>query len=655
MATTVNIDPADVTDAANFLESFLSSSVPNGDFSSGTALRDLTIGALAAIFAFLRADATQVRQMQSLTTVQTATGGDPEALRDAVVAILSNVFIDPKPGSKSRGTALGHASQLTDIFIQPTHRFTASPGIVFVVDSSSTYFVPQSELIPIVDSSGAVLEFQFRIPLVAVAIGEQYNIDAGLFSAFDRFNPFITRIEATSKFAGGKGPESVDEILTRAPTAISVRNLINQRSITATLDETFLEIRGMFIAGFSDPEMQRDRLDVSKPFLAIHVGGMVDIYLLLDLVETSFTSTVGDVFPRPDGVINVFRDLSQSFAKVQVGDVLRITGGLPQLPREFLIIESSGAELVVDPRVSFPLATDELAPAGTVAYTIGRIGPTYNDVLAGTGGVPLQTGVTSRRVSSPGRVTLPGAPVMDILDVAILNPPSTESAFKNPSDGFVHFPNHVNGTPIEATPAAGLQFSTVIHNPLEAQSARQWMEIVVGTGTRPARFDGLNLRVRYRTLSAYDAIYAFVTDRLQRTVCANQLPRGHHPVSLSIDIRYKLSPTTPSQLDNAVIAQRVVDFINAFDTSVTPLDVSAIGQRVRNAFPTISAVLPIVVTYSLLAPTGDVLTYQSSDLVLVDAAKQVGGPVLDLASLGVSDRTVRYLANTLDVTAAQVS
>jgi hypothetical protein len=655
MATSVNIDPADVADAANFLESFLSDSVPNGDFSSGTALRDLTVGAIAAIFAFLRADATQVRQMQSLKSVQEATGGDPEALRDAVVAILSNVFIEPKPGSKSRGTALGHVSQPTDLFVQPTHRFTRSPGIVFVVDSAGTYFIPQSELIPIVDSSGAVLEYQFRIPLVAVATGAQYDVDAGLFSDFDRFNPFVTRIEATTKFAGGKGPETVDEILARAPTAISVRNLVNQRSITATLDETFPEIRGMFIAGFGDPEMVRDRLDVSKPFLALHVGGMVDIYLLLDLVETSFTGTIGDLFPRPDGVINTFRDPSRSFANVQAGDVLRVTGGLPQLPREFLIVETRSTELVVDPRVSFPLATDELAPAGTVSYTIGRIGPTYNDVLAGTGGVPLQTGVTSRRVSSPGHVTLPGGPVMDILDVAILDPPSSESAFKDPADGFVHFPNHVNGTPVEATAAAGLQFATVIHNPLEAQSARQWMEIVVGTNTRPGHFDGLNLRVRYRTLSAYDTIYAFVTDRLQRTVCANQLPRGHHPVSLSIDVRYKLSPTAPSQLDNTVIAQTVVDFINAFDTRETPIDVSAIGQKIRNTFPTISAVLPIVVTYSLLAPTGDVLNYQSSDVVLVDPAKQVDGPVLDLVSVGVTDRTVRYLANTLDVTAEQVS
>jgi len=44
----INISARDVTTAANFLEQFLSDAVPEGDFSRGTALRDLTVGALAS-------------------------------------------------------------------------------------------------------------------------------------------------------------------------------------------------------------------------------------------------------------------------------------------------------------------------------------------------------------------------------------------------------------------------------------------------------------------------------------------------------------------------------------------------------------------------------------------------------------------------------
>jgi hypothetical protein len=400
--------------------------------------------------------------------------------------------------------------------------------------------------------------------------------------------------------------------------------------------------------------------------MAIHLGGHVDIYLLLDLVETTFEGVVGGLFARPDGVIAMFRDAGVPdfvAAGVQQGDIIRITSGLPTVPKEFKVASVAVGELTVDERVSFPLASDEETPSGFVAYTIGRIGPVYNDVLADVGGVPFTTGVTSRKVARLGRVTLPGGPVMDILDVAVLDPSIGEAAFKSPVDGFIHFPNHVTydatslpPAPTDTrTPIEGLQYATIVNNPLSAQSARVWMEVVVGTVETPVRFDGTTLRVRYRTLDAYDAIYGFITDRLQRTVAANQLPRGHNPVSLRMAINYKLKSTAPSTLDDSVIAQTVVDFINAFDTSVSPIDVSGILTLIRGTFPTIESIaLPFVVSYVLLAPTGDLVTYETQDVVVIDPAKQVDGPVLDLVALGISDRTVRYLANVIDVTAQEV-
>lgn len=657
MASTVTINAQDVAAAANFLQQFLSDSVPDGDFGQGTALRDLTIGALAAVFAFLRADATQVRQLQSLVSVSEATGGDADALRDAVIAILSNFFVSPKAGGKARGIAIAHLSQQSDIFIALTHRFTRETGIVFVVDSTDTYFIPQADLIPIVDSNNVVLEYQARIPLVAVATGEAYNIDPGLFSDFDRFNPFVTRIENPEVFEGGSGVETVTEILARAPTAISVRNLINGRSIQAVLTDTFDQINALLVIGMGEPEMQRDLLTGIARSLALHVGGCADIYLDLDLVETISTGTVGGRFPRPDNIVNVFRDTSgPTFGSVQVGDVIRVSAGLPTVPREFRVIVNRGTELLVNEKVPFPIATDEEVPAGNVSYTIGRIGPSYSDVVSDVGGTPLLMGITSRSMSNSGRVALPGGPVMDLLDIAIVDPQPSEASFKDPTDGYVHFPNQTNDTPAQAqTPDDGLQYRVIINNPLAAQSMRQYLELQVGTDTLLTRFDGYTLRTRYRTLSGFAPIDTFVTDRLQRTVAADQLCRARFPVSLETPITYKLRSDAPAVLDPAVLAQAVVAYINAFNTSVAPIDVSAINQFLRDTYPTIASVLPFVITYKLLSPTGDVVTYQTSDEVKIVEAKRVAGPALDLLSLAVSDRTVRYLANTLDVTVAQVT
>lgn len=657
MATTVTTDPTEVANAANFLEQFLSDNDPSGDFSRGTALRDHTVGALAAIFAFLRADATQIRQLQSLTSVQEATGGDPEALRDAVIAILSNVFIAPKSGSKSRGMGIGHASQQVDLFIQPTHRFFRTSSLLFVVDSTETYFIPATDLVPVVDAANVVLEYQFRIPLVAVRTGVAYDVDPGQFADFDKFNPYITRIENLDKFSGGKAPETVEEILARAPTAIAVRNLINERSITAVLDENFAEIRGLFVAGMGAPEMQRDLIELAS-HISIHVGGAADIYPLMDLAETTTTGAVGGFFTKPDGIVNIFRDpVRLTFpGTVFAGDILRIYAGIPNAPREFKILENRTSELIVSERTPFPVATDELVPPGAAEYTIGRIAPAFNDLVSDLGGIPYTSGVTTRRVQAAGRITMPAGPVMDILDVAITDPAAGEGAFKSAIDGFVHFPNQVNQAPSQAqTPAQGLQYQVIIHNPDYAQSEKMWMEIVVGTDSVPTRFDGYTLRVRYRTLSGFASVDAFVVSPGERTVAASQLVRGHNPVSLQINISYKLKSTALTVLDNSVIAQKVVDYINSFDTTATPIDTSAISDVIRTNFPTIASVLPLTITYVLFAPTGEIVTYETVDEVRIEAAKQTAGPVLDLLRLGLTNRNTRYLANIADITATLVT
>ena len=659
MAVQINTNPQDVAAAANFLEQYLTDTIEDGDFGPGTALRDLTVGALASIFAFLRADAAQIREMQSLKTVEKSVTADEESRADAVAAILSNFFITPKEGTKSRGFAVGHSSQQVDIFIQSTHRFTRTTGIVFKVDADGTLFIPKSELVPVIDADGVVLDYEFRIPLIATKVGESHNIAPGLFSSFDRFSPYITRIDNPDRFVGGRGAETVNEILARAPTAISVRNLVNERSIQSVLMDTFPEIHALFAAGMGDPEMQRDRLVGISPNIALHVGGMVDVYPLLDMVETTFTGEVGGSFLRPDGVANIFRDANVNLTGVTPGDVLRISAGLPNVPAEFLIIEVRGVgsetEIVVSERAGFSVATDEAVPPTMVSYTIGRISPGYTDIVSDTGGVPFTTGMTSRYVNQTGHITLPGGPVLDILDVAIINPVPADAAYKHPLDGFVHFPNHVNDVPEEtATPDSGLQFRTIIHNPTYAHSTLQWMEIQVGTDDNPSRFDGQNLRVRYRTLAGFSTIDSFVRSRRQRTSASHLLLRGHHPVSLSLALSYKLKNTAIAALNDSLIAQTIVDFINNFDTNISAIDVSAIEQLVRNTFPSISAVTPITISYSLLAPTGDLAQFETADEVLVNTAKQVSGPALDFISLGITDRTLRYIANTTDVSAVQV-
>jgi hypothetical protein len=378
---------------------------------------------------------------------------------------------------------------------------------------------------------------------------------------------------------------------------------------------------------------------------------------------------VGAVFARPDGISTIFRDGSVSFATVLPGDIIRVTAGLPVVPAEFLVVENGGTYLSVSEYAPFPIASDEGAPPTTVSYVIGKIGPSYSDKISAPGFQPYTTGVTSRQLGTSGRITLPGGPVMDLLDVAIINPPPAEAAFRSTLDGFVHFPKQVNQTPQQAaTPAQGLQFQTVIHAPPFAQSAMQWMEFVVGTDASPTRFDGYQLRVRYRTLQSFAPIDAFVRGPRERVSAAFQLPRGHHPVVVSVVLTYTLRATATTLLDNNAIAKTIIDYINTFDATAASIDVASIIQLVMNTYPTIGNIVPsysgfpiLRLDYVLRAPTGALLSYSSSDAVDVSLSKQVSGPTpptwlfngqpVSLESLGVTNRTLRYIANTTSVVA----
>lgn len=652
----IELTAQDVTSAANFLEQFLSNAVPAGDFSQGTALRDLTVGALASVFAFLRNEARDVRSLQSLDAIKAAVGiADPAAVKSAVSAILSNVFINLKSGTKARGYVIGHATEQVDVFIPTSIRFFSASGLVFYVDADSTYFVPKTDLTPIIDADNTVLDWVFRIPLVAAKTGVEYMVSPGLFSGFDRFNTAVTRVESLEAFGGGKGVETVEEVLARAPTAMSVRNLINDRAITAVLSETYPEIQSVLVVGMGDPEMQRDVLAGTPAHLALHVGGMVDAYLMLDLVETSTTGVVGGTFARPDGLATVFRDAARDFSGVEPGDIIRITAGLTVVPAEFMVTENLGTDLLVSERSPFPIASDEGVPPTTVDYTIGRVGPSYEDVISDLG-VPYTTGITSRTVGTSGSITLPGGPVIDILDVALLNPASpAEDDYVDPLDGYVHFTKQVNGTPTLQLPGADLEFSTYVHNPQYAQTSLQWMDVVVGPSGDVARYDGSQLRVRYRTLVSFASIDDFIRSRRQRTSVAHMLGRGHHPVTVGVEIVYKLKATAVTALDDDAIVQGVIQLINTFDTAAQPIDTSAIEQYIRNTYPTIASITPLVVTYALRVSTGDILTYETSDEVILTAAKQTSGPDVAPMTYGISDRTIRYVANVGSVSARQVA
>lgn len=647
----IQISTKDVAEAATFLEELLTQNVTNGRFTQGTALRDLTINALAFIFAQIRKDNQDVRALQSLLLAPNlATNGDPErdkAVNNAIDALLSNWFISRRSGNFARGVINIYVTKYQDYLLPANTRFLYNRTLAFypdVADTRSTIVINANELQPVISTTDGVVEgYVFTQRMVAARTGVAYNVAAAAWISGQQFSPFCTRILNPESFSGGKDIETSTELIARAPSAISVRNLINVKSIDAVLREKFSAINAMQVIGYGDPEMQRDRKVETASGIDLHIGGHTDIYVDLPRTTVTFQGQLGGRFTRPDGIVNVFRDATVAdwtTTDVRVGDIIRISAGFEDTPRDFTIQQILSTELRVSTLNPFPENTES---AGTfLDYFVYR--PLFGaDVqILPTIGVNTQ-GQSSNVTQTPNRLTLPGGAHYDIIDVAVLNPDPGDLFMSG--DGLVHIPVRVPDPPVPVTNAVDLQYQIVNNNPASAQSMIQFEELVM----QPS-YNLKNIRVQYETVVGMGAIHDFTRDRFERVLCANPLVKAFIPVYISCIIPWKFRPTATAPVNLNNVRQAVVNYVNTLDRNDI-LDVSDIVEVVKTASPSIGTVYSFDIIYDLIVPDGRVLRYSTADVVSIDPARLLvdttttNNTLNDPLKQCISDRTIRYITS----------
>jgi hypothetical protein len=441
-----------------------------------------------------------------------------------------------------------------------------------------------------------------------------------------------------------------------------------------------------------EPEMARDR----EQQWGVHLGGKYDTYLGLPLKSIEENHQVGAFFVKPDGAITSFRDPNLSYdvgntftaIGAKAGYVLNIHDGIVGAPKAYIISEVRDDELLVNGNAPFPEASDEFDDQTTnaVKYSIGWAAPSFDNIELEPG-VNKRTAAqsttdssalwgTSRRTRQAGRVTLSGRPVQDIELVEITNPPAALGPIIDPSSRTVIFSQRVNQEPSASADFYGNQYQFIVDNPLEAQSGRAVNSIVVGYSPVNDMFDGLNMRVKYKTLDGFQSADSYVRGRFNRILAADHLVRGRFSVWISITIPYRNRTNTSLTLDTDAAADTVASFINNFDFSDT-LDSSDISTILRVEYPVIGAVFPFNIEYVLESPDGQRIFFTTEDVVSIFPTEN-NGVVFDenesnlrvpsalqnkgitsiatdsqlltyLDYLGVTDRTVVYRCDSNDI------
>ena len=373
MAEVINITEQDRIDAENVLEQYLTDAIPDADFSKGSALRDLCINAIAYVHAFWKKENDYMKARQSLLLLGALTGADVD---DAVDEILSNWFITRKTGRVSTGSATVYLSTNSPVSIPPSTKFYKTASLVFYPNSATTLTYGADDMQAVADSTGEVTAYTIQVPLVSGGSGVNYNISSGSFLSYTKFSSNIIRVENQEAFSGALSEETTEEMLERAETAITVRDLNSARSIDAVLKDEFTSVDDVTVIGYGDAEMIRDLVAELATNTRIHAGGHVDAYLRTPITTAkTFTGTVGGEFTdNREGYYILRDDMVADFSSVVAGDIIVIyNADITAEANKYIVKSANKYGVEVDRRTTFPGALPEVEES----YDDGAVGTTY--------------------------------------------------------------------------------------------------------------------------------------------------------------------------------------------------------------------------------------------------------------------------------------
>lgn len=668
-----DVSPKDVAEAAAFMQNFLLSKIPDGDFTEGSPLYDHTIQGIAFVFAYLRKQVGIVRARQSLLTLVNLP--PEESVDDATNAILANLVLTRTPGQFARGPGVIHLSARSDLLVTTTTRFFKTNAHVFILESSSDVFIPASELRAELGADGRTTSWVTpSLPFIAARTGRDYNLAAGAFTGFTRFHPYVTLVENIADFTGGDGTQDTTSFIESANTALSLRALLNPNSNSAVLKPKFA-ISTVTTIGAGTAEMTRDVVTELGAGITLHVGGHMDIYVRKDVQQATERLVVGSTYARPDGrVVRLQWNGSPSdvnfvtgagiTAPVVAGDVLNISAGLPEAPFAFKVVGVEPQALLISSRVPFSEGTMELSAPMVLGLSVGNNYPRFDNKVAST--FSSQFATTSRMVVSNGVVLAP-VPIYRVKRVEVINATASElDPYKDPTTNTLIFTQRVNALPTSApSPGDTLPFTLNTLAPAEAQSGIGITTLSIGWPG--VSFDGLTVEVVYDTVSSFGAIDAFVRDEYERPGCASTLPKGFHPIYLSFTIPYRIPPVQRDVLgqaspafDEAVVAAFLGVYVSNYQ-GIGGIDQSLLATEARASAGVEVSIYPFQIFYDLLAPDGKVYHFSTSDVVTVFPDGTTTAQLLNpedfglpstgyysqlkkrLSDFGVSDRTTRYL------------
>lgn len=284
-----------ILDTRRFLRGKIREVNPDIEQRSGSTVGTMLVKPLSVMINPFEEEVNFIKTQLSLADVSSLSS-------DNVDQLVENLFLKRKIGSVASGVVRAYFSSPQDAAFPLGTGFVDVSGQLFFASEKTV--MSQAEMSLNVDGS----LYYMDINVVASSDGSSYNIAANQIVSLQETIVGVVRVTNLNPFTSGKATETDDEFVERAQQAITVRNLINRRSVNTVLLDEFNFIKSIQPIGFGDPEMIRDIIEVqtSQGPKDIHIAGHADLYIEPETMEESSTQ-IQDV----DMVGNLFISTNQ--------------------------------------------------------------------------------------------------------------------------------------------------------------------------------------------------------------------------------------------------------------------------------------------------------------------------------------------------------
>lgn len=425
----LTVDRDDILEAETFTEQYLSAQFPTYDFRKGTALRDMTVRPNATLLALVNKAIKHYFDETDIINITDDTD------KDVVNSRLSNFFLSRRSGDNAVIRARLYFS-----FPTPTPISVLIPGsATFSVDNEIQFSTTGQVAVnpdPGVDArdpnanyfiyDGAEDMHYVDVDMKADTPNTDANLEEGDLLYFTLFSPYIISGEILYLVESAIEEETNTEMIERAYSSISTRNLINTPSIISRISDQFNYAGEILPVGLGSPHLYRDIVSItsngeSQPY---HRGGHVDIYIDTPLVtqRLQFTLDENSKFKVEGPVINIRRSPVSQSGKDE--DTVPLEDPYKYLPLNVSKYDSVGVPVV--PELDFGYSNRQITE---VEFPLAPKGSTVTmDVVSYSGLGSISDAINSRdqRVVCADYMTRAFEPV--ILNVSVVTRGSSNNA-----------------------------------------------------------------------------------------------------------------------------------------------------------------------------------------------------------------------------------